>query len=57
VGGALPEAGLLKLVRDGGFERARVTHRFDCAAGTPREFVARLLGVRGLNLYAIKPTA
>lgn len=50
----MPEAGLVKLVTEIGFEEARITHRFDCAAGTPREFIARLLGVHGINLYTVK---
>jgi hypothetical protein len=40
-----------------GFEQARITHWFDCAAGTPRELIARLLGVHGINIYAVKPGA
>lgn len=55
VGGALTEAKLLELVTSGGLSQARVTHRFDCVTGTKKEFLARIVGVRGVNLYAVKP--
>ncbi len=57
VGGALNEAKLVELVTGSGLARARVTQRFDCVKGTKKEFLARLVGVRGVNLHAVKPGA
>lgn len=56
MGGALPEAGLIELATRIGFEQVRVTHRFDCARGTSRAPIARLFGVSGMNLLAVKPS-
>jgi SAM-dependent methyltransferase len=55
VGGARRERELVALVEECGFERTRITHRFDCTKGTSAELIARLLGVKGINLYALKP--
>ena len=55
MGGALPEAELVELLGRIGFEGVRVTQRFDCARGTSREDGARLLGVMGMILHAVKP--
>jgi arsenite methyltransferase len=55
VGGARRESEMIALVEESGLERARVTHRFDSARGTSAELIARLLGVKGINLYALKP--
>ena len=57
VGGALTEASFVELVSGSGLGRVRVTQRFDCVGGTKKEFFARLLGVRGVNLHAVKPDA
>ena len=57
MGGALPEAGLVDLATESGFEQASVIDRFDCARGTSRELVARVLGVHGANMFAVKPLA
>jgi arsenite methyltransferase len=53
--GALTEAKLIELVTGSGLSRARVTQRFDCVAGSRKEFLARIVGERGVNLHAVKP--
>ena len=55
LGGALTEARLIELLTGSGLSRARVTQTFDCAAGTRKELLARIVGVRGVNLHAVKP--
>jgi hypothetical protein len=37
-----------------GFEAVRITHRFDCFAGTTKEKTARRYGVIGVNLLATR---
>ena len=37
-----------------GFERIRITARFDCFAGTTKERTARRYGVAGVNLVAVR---
>lgn len=54
VSGALTEAKLIDLVTGSGLSRARVTHRFDCVTGTRNERLARIVGVQGVNLHAVK---
>lgn len=55
MGGALPEAELKGLLTRIGFVEAEVLQRYDCARGTSREEIARLFGVTGINLRAVKP--
>jgi SAM-dependent methyltransferase len=55
VGGALREEEVAGLVEGVGFQQVRTTDRFDCIRGTSSEFLARRLGVHGMNLYARKP--
>ena len=55
VGGALREEEVVGLVTGVGFRQVRTTECFDCIRGTSSEFLARRLGVHGMNLYAQKP--
>jgi len=57
VGGAVTEEDVVKSVCEVGFLDVRSTDRYDCIRGTSSEFLARRLGVYGMNLYARKPTA
>jgi len=54
VSGALTEPKLIELVTGSGLSRARVTQRFDCVTGTSNERLARMVGLRGVNLHAVK---
>jgi SAM-dependent methyltransferase len=55
VSGALTEAKLIELVTGSGLSQACVTQRFDCVTGTRKESFARMVGLRSVNLYAVKP--
>jgi arsenite methyltransferase len=55
VGGAVTADDVIKLAGDVGFLEVRMTDRFDCIRGTSSEFLARRLGVFGMNLFARKP--
>lgn len=57
VGGAVTEEDVVKSVSEVGFVEVRSTDRYDCIRGTSSEFLARRLGVYGMNLFARKPTA
>jgi arsenite methyltransferase len=56
VGGALPEAELVAVVTQVGFQDARIVERFDCFAGTSAKHkLSKDLFVQGANLFARKP--
>ena len=56
IGGALPEAELIQAFRDLGLTNVSIVRRFDCFKGTSKEVMSRKFGVRGVNLYARKPS-
>ena len=45
----------MAVLSDIGFGSVRVTEYFDPFGGTSKERVARKYGVRGVNVYAVKP--
>jgi arsenite methyltransferase len=55
VAGAIPEKKLIDLASRTGFQQVRITHRFNCIRGISRELIARWLGIKGVNLFAVKP--
>ena len=57
MGGALPGAELVAMLEMVGFAEPALPQRFDCIRGTPGEVVARMLGVAGVNVRALKPRA
>ncbi len=45
---------MLQILQEVELSDARVTKRFDCFRGTPKEDVADEFGVRSVNVYAAK---
>ena len=45
----------MAVLSDIGFGSVRVTEYFDPFGGTSKERVARKYGVRGVNVYAVRP--
>lgn len=46
---------MIEVFTTAGFSDVRITHRYDCFAGTSKERTARRYGVVGVNVSALKP--
>ena len=54
IAGALAPDELIGALKEAGFRRVRITARFDCFAGTPKEKLAQQYGAYGANIFAVR---